>query len=140
MREWLKHWFRYWSLPLRVWYIIRPELNKWVLQYLVISYKRSTLFLQGTTIKKMVDILGVRRSEKRVKGMGEALNDRVWSISFINISWQHQVLANYVSKQLIYHLSKEKLSKTMIYNVNQNHFFPFFCSTSLFSLCHSIVG
>ena len=28
----------------------------------------------------MVDILGVRRSEKRVKGMGEALNDRVKTV------------------------------------------------------------
>ncbi|XP_066925100.1 sodium/hydrogen exchanger 1-like [Clytia hemisphaerica] len=35
-----------------------------------------TTFIQGTTIKKLVDFLGVRRSEKRVKSMAEALNDR----------------------------------------------------------------
>ena len=30
----------------------------------------------------MVDILGVRRSEKRVKSMGETLNDRVSVIPY----------------------------------------------------------
>ena len=36
-----------------------------------------TVFVQGCTIKKLVDVLGVTKSSKREKTMGETVNDRV---------------------------------------------------------------
>lgn len=38
-----------------------------------------TVFVQGCTIKKLVDVLGVKKSQKRDKSMGETLNERVLS-------------------------------------------------------------
>ncbi|XP_057317480.1 sodium/hydrogen exchanger 2-like isoform X2 [Hydractinia symbiolongicarpus] len=36
-----------------------------------------TVFVQGTTIKKLVKLLGVKRTQKREKSMAETLNDRM---------------------------------------------------------------
>ncbi|XP_066910267.1 sodium/hydrogen exchanger 3-like [Clytia hemisphaerica] len=42
-----------------------------------ISVVLFTCFIQGTTIKKLVDILGVKKSFKRDKSMAETVNDRM---------------------------------------------------------------
>lgn len=50
-----------------------------VLVTTTISVVIFTVFVQGCTIKKLVDVLGVKKSNKREKSMTEALNDRVLS-------------------------------------------------------------
>jgi len=44
-----------------------------------------TVFVQGCTIKKLVDVLGVKKSNKREKSMGETLNDRVLSYAVAGV-------------------------------------------------------